>query len=387
MSEKIFSGSLFAEAFLRESITGLSDWQDLDEREFDRLENEIRDIFAAFPTGQETNESQTEDDLIWPVLGQLGWREYLRQQNLSSHGRDDVPDGLLFADNTAKERANRFAEEWRRYEHGLVVVESKRWLRPLDRRSGRRGEETASSTQILRYLRRVDDLTTGKLRWGVLANGARWRLYYAGERSISEEFFEIDLAVIFGFPGQGGESPDLSAETRRHWFKVFMIVFGRESFLPDSADERTFHQRAIAEGRFYQEELTTNLAEVVFERVFPEIAREIAEAAPDAQPSEVRDAALILLYRILFILYAEDRNLLSVRDSGYDDYSLREKVRGEIGRRKDADDTFSETAALYWSVFDELCRAIDKGDASIGLPPYNGGLFERDQTHNLKVAG
>ena len=41
---------------------------------------------------------------------------------------------------------------------------------------------------------------------------------------------------------------------------------------------------------------------------------------------------------------------------------------------------FSASAARYWSAFDDLCRAIDAGDASIGLPPYNGGLFDRDRT-------
>ena len=40
---------------------------------------------------------------------------------------------------------------------------------------------------------------------------------------------------------------------------------------------------------------------------------------------EVREAALILLYRLLFILYAEDRDLLPVRERRYDDYGLREK--------------------------------------------------------------
>ena len=377
---QIFQGSLFAEGFLNDSMIEMPDWQDMDEKKIEQLEEEMKEIFAKFPMDHSPNESQTEDDLIWPILGCLGWTEYLRQQNLSSHGRDDVPDGLLFADDAAKKRANGFAEEWKRYEHGLVVVESKRWFRPLDRRSGRPGEETAPSTQMLRYLRRVDDLTTGKVRWGVLTNGARWRLYYAGARSISEEFFEIDLAAVFNLPDHNGESPTMPADIRRHWLKAFMLIFGRESCLPDSADARTFHQRAIAEGRFYQEELTTNLAELVFERIFPDIAQAITEAAPDAQPSEVRDAALILLYRLLFILYAEDRNLLPVRDARYDDYSLREKVRGEIGRRKDARDTFSETAARYWSIIDDLCRAIDKGDASIGLPPYNGGLFDRGRT-------
>ena len=49
----------------------------------------------------------------------------------------------------------------------LAVVESKRWQRPLDRRSDRQGEQTAPSTQMLRYLRRVDDLTNGARCAGV----------------------------------------------------------------------------------------------------------------------------------------------------------------------------------------------------------------------------
>ena len=58
-------------------------------------------------------------------------------------------------------------------------------------------------------------------------------------------------------------------------------------------------------------------------------------------------------------------------------YALREKVRGDVRQRKDRDDVFSTSAARYWSAIDDLCRAIDQGDASIGLPPYNGGLFDR----------
>ena len=116
------------------------------------------------------------------------------------------------------------------------------------------------------------------------------------------------------------------------------------------------------------------------ERSFPELAKAIAAAAPAAPLQEVREAALILLYRLLFILYAEDRNLLPVRERRYDEYGLRDKVRGDIGRRKDSNDTFSDTAARYWSIIDDLCRAINAGDRSIGLPPYNGGLFDPDRT-------
>ena len=375
-----FQGSLFAEDFLRESIKELADWSAIQDAEIDELEAALHSVFDSFPTNRTPNESQTEDDLIWMVLTRLGWTESLRQQNLSARGREDVPDGLLFADAAAKQRANQVAEDWARYEHGEIAVESKRWLRPLDRRSGRRGEESAPSTQMLRYLRRIDDLTTGKLRWGILTNGAHWRLYYAGARSVSEQFFEIDLAAILDVPGHNEGLFALPADARRHWLKVFALVFRREAFVPGATDGQTFHQRAIAEGRYYQERVAASLSDLVFGQVFPDLAQALAAAEPDAPLSEVRDATLILLYRLLFILYAEDRDLLPVRDSRYDDYALREKVRGEVGRRMDQGDVFSETAARYWSAFDDLCRAIDHGDASIGLPPYNGGLFDRART-------
>ena len=211
-----FQGSLFANDFLCDSVAETADWQAIDDAALDNLEAALRAVFDDFPFAGAPNESQTEDDLIWPVLGALGWTASLRQQNLSAAGMTDVPDGLLFADEAAKGRANALAQEWRRYELGLALVESKRWRRPLDRRSGRAGEETAPSTQMLRYLRRVDDLTAGALRWGILTNGARWRLYYQGARSVSEQFFEVDLPAILDLPGHNDDLFALDADERRH---------------------------------------------------------------------------------------------------------------------------------------------------------------------------
>ena len=376
---EVFKGSLFSGDLLADSIVQSDDWLAFDDAALDDLEAVFRAMFDRFPTGDSPNESQTEDDLIWPILHHLGWTASLRQQNLTTRGREDVPDGLLFADNATKDRANGFAEEWKRYELGLALVESKRWLRPLDRRSGGHGEGIAPSTQMLRYLRRVDDLTSGHLRWGILTNGARWRLYYQGARSVSEQFFEIDLAALLDLPGHNEGLFALTGLQRRHGLKLFVLFFRREAFLPGDADSRTLHQRELDEGRFHQERVAANLSNLVFGRVFPELARAIAVEVPDAPLAEVRDAALVVLYRLLFILYAEDRHLLPVRDERYDDYGLRDKVRGDVGRRKDRGDTFSETAARYWSSIDDLCRAVDEGDPSIGLPPYNGGLFDRER--------
>ena len=358
----------------------MPEWTAIDDARLAALRGKLRSVFDAFPTGQTPNESQTEDDLIWPILAALGWTSSLRQQNLSARGRDDVPDGLLFADAGHKARANRFPEEWKRYEFGLAVVESKRWMRPLDRRSGRRGEELAPSTQMLRYLRRIDDLTSGNLRWGILTNGSRWRLYYQGARSVSEQFFEIDLATVLNLPGHNEGLFALDENARAHWLKVFALVFAHDAFLASGPDPRTFHQRALEEGKFYEERVADNLSKLVFEEVYPDLIRELAAASPESPLQEVREASLILLYRLLFTLYAEDRDLLPVRDPRYADYGLREKVRLDVGARKDRADVFSDAASRYWGAISDLFRAIDHGDGSIGLPPYNGGLFDADRT-------
>ena len=381
--ENPFPGSLFANDFLCEAISDLDEWKEFTDSESDDLENALREIFEPFPTNGSPNESQTEDDLIWRVLRCLGWESSLRQQNLSSRGREDVPDGLLFEDETKKAHANGFPE-WKRYEFGLAIVESKRWERPLDRRSGQQGEETAPSTQMLRYLRRVDDLTTGKLRWGVLTNGAHWRLYFSGARSVSEQFFEVDLARILNVPGHNEGLFALPEAARHHWLKVFALMFRREAFLPLTEESRTFHQLAMNQGRRYEERVASDLSKLVFEEIFPQLAHSIAAASPRTRPEDVREAALVILYRLLFVLYAEDRGLLPIHDTRYDDYSLRKKVRDDVGIRMDDDDAFSENFTNYWSAFDNLCRAIDAGDASIGLPPYNGGLFDRERTPLLE---
>lgn len=383
-TKKPFRGSLFSNDFLSQSIVKLTDWKNLDSDAVDGFYESLKEIFSRFPVSGKPNESQTETDLIWPILGALGWTASLRQQNLAVKGRQDVPDGLLFADDAAKERANGFAEEWKRYQFGLAVVECKRWLRPLDRWSGLPDEVTAPSTQILRYLRRVDDLTSGELRWGILTNGARWGLYYQGARSVSEQFLDIDLGKILNIYDQDDGSAVLSESERCHWLRVFVLMFRREAFLPGTADPRTFHQRSLDESKFYEERVAGNLSELIFGKVFPELARAFALASPGAPLDQVREAVLVFLYRLLFIFYAEDRELLPVRDTRYDDYALRDKVRGDVGRRKDQNDVFSKKASRYWNAIDDLCLAIDQGDSSIGLPPYNGGLFDRESTPLLE---
>jgi hypothetical protein len=365
------SGNLFTLDYLVEGITQTDEYRAID---VETLRTRLEAIAAAFPQSNRTNESQTEDDFIWPILTTLGWTESLRQQNLTVTGRDDVPDGLLFADAAAKTAANTEVDQWKRYAHGLAAVESKRWARPLDRASGRE-EAMAPSTQMLRYLRRIDDLTHGQLRWGILTNGAKWRLYWAGARSVSEEFLEIDLARVLGLDeGVSLLSTDVD---REHWLRVFAVMFARAAFVREGVPALSFHERARAAAAYYEERVADSLSELVFDHVFPNLASAITIAAPDAPLSEVRSAVLVLLYRLLFLLYAEDRALLPINNKGYDDYALR-PLREEVARRISEGDAFSSSAARIWSHISDLSRIIDGGDASVGIPPYNGGLFAKE---------
>jgi len=376
------AGALFTQDYLSEGIAKTAAYAAVDAQ---AARAQLAAIFAGFPHASGPNEATTESDLVWPVLAALGWGDYLTQQNLSATGRVDVPDGLLFIDTAAKAKANAHPEEWRRYEFGAAVVESKRWGRALDRAVGRKGDDKDTpSTQILRYMRRIDDLTNGALRWGILTNGAKWRLYFAGARSTIDDYLELDLARIMGLSGDlldAGVTP----EERDHWLAVFVAMFSRTAFERATADAPSFHDCARQEAAFYEERVAKSLSDLVFERLYPMLGKAVAEAAPADTPlDEIRHATLILLYRLLFILYAEDRGLLPVRDTRFDDYAMR-VARLDVGHRKDAGDTFSTKAKAIWGRFASLAEMIDEGDESVGLPPYNGGLFGGKQTPLLKT--
>ncbi len=88
------AGSLFTSDYLAHGITDTADYAIVDTV---APGARLTAILNALPAATQPNEMQTEDDLIWPVLAALGWTDFLRQQNLTVSGRDDVPDGLLFS--------------------------------------------------------------------------------------------------------------------------------------------------------------------------------------------------------------------------------------------------------------------------------------------------
>jgi hypothetical protein len=271
-----------------------------------------------------------------------------------------VPDCLLFADPQKKALAIAETKDDRRYRHGLAILEAKRWLRPLDRGDGQDAfDPDAPSSQMLRYLSRIDVASDRAIKWGMLTNGAVWRLYWQDARSRAEEFFEVDLSAALGVPGIQRELDEIEPD---HALRLFFLFFHRGAFLPQSWDNtgRTFHAFALNEARLYEEKVSQDLGARVFADIFPQLADALARGDLHARTheigygqfkrkqftpeylDEVREAALVLLYRLLFLFYAEDRNLLPVRDARYAPYSVR-RIREEVRDKVEAGGTFSST--------------------------------------------
>ena len=355
-------GQLFTHYFLTDGIRETPEWKAsvADREAFDSFREGVSRRYEALRRSSDPNEAVTEQDLIRPVLDLLGWNDYLPQQGAARN--EDIPDHLLFADAASKAQAGARANSQDRYLDALAIEESKRFGLPLDNRDGSdRVQRGTPHGQVLRYLSTAETVTDGRIRWGILTNGGVWRLYDYRARPRASGYYEADLA-------------DLLESGNEDALRVFHLLFRRASFVPESGAATTFLERALAEGKRYEEQVAQDLSGVVFERVFPRLVDAIArESGKDLDES--RDAALIFLYRLLFVLYAEDRGLLPVNDARYDDYGLRKRVRDDIARRMADEDTFSARAANYWNRLADLFRIIDEGDASIGLPPYNGGLF------------
>jgi hypothetical protein len=291
----VLNGSLFTRDFLIEGVRETAAWNALDDAVIATVRARLTGLLAAIRKLKKATEAETEKEFIWPLLEAIGWADMSVQQNLSAKARDDVPDALLFADFSAKTRAAPL-HPWQRFQHGVCIVEAKRWNRVLDRvEAQRKGEDGVPSTQMLRYLRRVDDVTNGALRWGLLTNGRHWRLYFKGALSVAEDFLEIDLGRVFDVPGCEPDlldkRPDAFADDaawRAHGLKLFVLLFGRAAFVPDHRGD-TFHQLALREGKQWEARVARDLSDTVFDYIFPALGQ--ALAATDGKLTATLDAA------------------------------------------------------------------------------------------------
>ncbi len=360
---------IWSDAFLDQQIRTLPEYQSiLDEPgEFDEFVEHARDVLRAMEPISAPNEETTKNHAIRPLLRALGWPEPESERHLTPN---DVIDYILHLDDDAR-GASLTLSERQQVLGAAGIVECKAWGRDLDARNsgGRQGETAAQQTQ--RYLLSAGTDSRETLRWAILANGARWRIYSYRARP-RDRCWEVDLEALL-------VSEDLFsqilADEDAHRLRVAWLLLRRDSWIVPPGERESFLDRLLAEGRRSDQQVADNLRDVIFRRVYRRITATLWSKQPEAESQLVAQAAQTLLYRILFLCFAEDRGMLDPNDPGYGPLSLRETVRDAIHQQHRQGRAFSSASNNYWNRLNVLRRIVDDGDDSIGVPAYNGGLF------------
>jgi len=116
------------------------------------------------------------------------------------------------------------------YAHGCAILEAKRWDRQLDRGDATNPMDArVPANQILRYLSSADVASNGGIRFGILTNGRRWRLYDHRALSRAEAYLDIDLFAALGL-----DAPNLldTEAQRGRALRLFVLFFHRNALPP-----------------------------------------------------------------------------------------------------------------------------------------------------------
>jgi hypothetical protein len=376
-SEEYFNNrALFSDYFLKERLA--------DADEFPEWKEDPKPAYTRLRAIYETATSRINGsgkellrkELLEPIFDELGF-ELTRGKNTDS---PEEPDYRLYTSNHSGS------------DKPLALCLGYPWGRFLDGKDETRDAETPGHNPGQRV---VSLLERAEARWIILTNGRLWRLYSPDAPSRASNYYEVDLADALGqsvaFPADPGDA-----------FRYFWLLFRRQSF--ESADlgagvstgteGRSLLNRLFHGSREFAARLGENLKDRVFEQIFQILAEGFVaqirqKEGRDAElPQERLDTifqgVLTLLYRLLFLLYAEARDLLPVREmSDYGEASLS-KLKNEIEqaagpiRDGEADRLRNHYRPDSYALYQRLARlftVIDRGDPNLNVPRYNGGLF------------
>src|SRR6266487_2106766 len=312
---------LFSDHYLNITLPRHPEWQLLTHDARPVMERIARILEVYLPSA---NEAQTEKDLVRPVLEALG-HTFEVQAALATPKGTKKPDYVFYRDQSGL-AANRgkVLNDGLLVNSAFAIGDAKYWDRPLDvslKLAARDAEiNKIPSDQIAFYM-----LHSG-VAWGILTNGRKWRLYHKDTAQKQDRFYEVELKDLV-------DAGDPEA------FLYFYAFFHRSAFED--------HPLGVAA-----------------------LLRESADY----------DHGLIVLYRLLFILYAEARELLPLRASaGYRaDYSLYAITR-DVERRIKSGTQLLTTTARYWPQLKNLFEIINAGSPPLQVATFDGGLFDPDK--------
>jgi hypothetical protein len=235
--------------------------------------------------------------------------------------------------------------------------------------------------------RLITQLRNRKLTWGILTDGERWRLYTNRTGKPFEEYVELNLAEALAQNDEGE-------------YSLFETFFHMDSFAPEAGDKEErkedarklgvytcrLDQDMAASEKLLEDKVKSPLLQQIDE-VLQYICNGFIADTPrkgeeytEEERREIFESAVKLLYRCLFLFYAESRSLLPSQVEKQEIYAkhsiqalCREAHRFRWGNRTD-----NERYDL-WKHLKGLIHAVNDGDPEYGIMGYNGGLFDDEQ--------
>ncbi|MCA8836836.1 MAG: hypothetical protein K8963_03155, partial [Proteobacteria bacterium] len=155
-------------------------------------------------------------------------------------------------------------------------------------------------------------------------------------------------------------------------------------FSAEALKENGTIDRILEQSKRFAESVAKKLRERIYDIVVPALAMGIADArklkSPDrTQLAETYEMALLVLFRLLFIAYAEDLDLLPYKlNDAYKVRSLKLRAQ-ELSIHAQKGLLIDAGPSNYWKEAEVLFDAIAKGNKNIGVPAYNGAMFSADK--------
>ena len=302
------------------------------------------------------SEPPLEEKFIGPLLARLGWTT-VSQQIFTVQGKQAKPDWCLLV------YAGQDDELIDSRQHQLIsaICESKAWGKTLD--TGKADRNLNPHHQLQDYL------STLRVRFGFLTNGRVWRLYDTDKVTAKKAFIQFDLQAICAL--------EVGTE-RTEALALFAFFFGRDTYVPPAvAGQASAIEQVIAESADFTLDVEENLKAVIYgyageDSLFEIMGRAIHRANPKASMASVYENSVVLLFRLLFVVYFEDKNHeLLHKHPFYKRFSL-----GQIFRSLPAQP--GEASTLHDGVYalKQLFEMLDEGAEDIDIPLFNGGLFD-----------
>ncbi len=351
---------LFSDYYLSVTLPRHPGWLDLASpaRPF---YDQIKAIYHVYTPSD--NEAQTEEGLVKPVLKALGHSVEV-QAALTTPDGTKRPDYIFYHDMVALQaNKNKTLTEDLLQGKAFAVGDAKYWNRSLDVAVKQSGGDPFTnknpSYQIWFYMEQSG------VEWGILTNGRLWRLYHKDSAHRLDRFYEVDLDAVVN-----GDSLDN--------FLYFYAFFARSAFEP--------HALGVAAIRHASMEYARGIGDTFKSQVYDAL-RHLAQGFLDYAPNglqpdaetlkDIYDNGLIVLYRLLFVLYAEARELLPVQESPLyrDQYSLH-AIKHRVARDLQQGIRLLPTSGTLWPQLQTLFGFINAGHPPLKIATFNGGLFD-----------